>query len=153
MSSLRLEVSEYNRSATRRHGGVWNEAEIPITEWEDAMHRVVLPESLQIALGFDEPVLRWSGGKRERILREHAQLIEQRQLSDLSYYLSTWIFAGRAKPTLETWHVFFQEQGRWTLAVIGRGNNVSLNFVTLFSPSSPNKLPNRIARGEYIRRK
>lgn len=122
-------------------------------EWEAALRRVVLPESLQNALGFAEPILRWSAIKHERVLREHAQLIEQRQLADLSFYLSTWMYAGRAKPNTETWHVFFQEQGRWTLAVIGRDSNRSLNFVTLLSPSSPNKLPNRIARGEYIQRK
>lgn len=46
-------ASPVNPAAVRGPSGIWNEESLPVTEWEAAEHRVVLPQSLQKALGTD----------------------------------------------------------------------------------------------------
>lgn len=148
-----METSPYNRRVHRVAEGVWNDDELPVLEWEAAEHRVVLPEDLQRVLGIDVPVLRWARAKRGRVVQTHDQPNERRRAERLSFCLSTWIHAGRDRSKPATWHVFFEEAGRGTPVILGRDANGSVNVITLYSPSRPNTLRNRIDRGEYERRK
>jgi hypothetical protein len=147
-----MEISSHNPRAHRTPGGIWNEDELPVLEWEAAEHRVVLPESLQRALGIDTPVLRWAREKRDRVAQSHGQPNERRQAENLGFYLSMWTHAGPDRSRSATWHVFFEEDDRGTQVILGRDGNGSVNVVTLYSPSRPNALENRIARGNYVRR-
>lgn len=147
-----MEISPYNPRAHRLPGGIWNEDELPVLEWEAAEHRVVLPEDLQRVLKIETPVLRWARSRRERVTEMHGQPMEQRQAGNLSFYLSTWTHAGPDSTRAATWHVFFEEGGRGTQVVLGRDANGSMNVITLYSPSRPNALKLRIARGNYVRR-
>jgi len=151
-SSSRFEVSPYNSQARRRSGGIWNEDTLPVMEWEDAQHRVVLPEDLQIALGIDTPVLRWARNKHTLVLSTHGQANERRQAERIEFYLSSWDYAGPDPNRPASWHVFFEDEGRRTLVVFGRDANGSMNMVTLYSPKRPGALKNRMSRGNYMKR-
>lgn len=151
-SSSRFEVSPYNPGARRRPGGIWNDDTLPVTAWEAAEHRVVLPEDLQIFLGVDTPVLRWAQNKRDLVLSAHSQANERRQAERVDFYLSTWDYAGADPRKPGSWHVFFVDEGRRTLVVFGRDANGSMNMVTLYSPKRPSALKNRINRGKYLKR-
>jgi hypothetical protein len=143
------EVSPLNPAARREVGGVWNEDNLPILEWEIAEERVVLPEDLQILLGLETPVLRWRRSKYEQVMVDHDQPIEQRARRHLSAWLSRWERAGAEPGKSETWRVFLREAGRWVVVVIGRDREGSLNLITVHSPSDKKYVPNMLAKGEY----
>ena len=144
-----MEVSPFNPGARREPGGVWNEHQLPVLEWEIAERRVVLPVDLQIVLQLETSVLRWRRSKYEKVAREHAQQVEQRVLLDLDHHLDRWERAGPEPGKSETWRVFFRVEGRWVLVVIGRDREGSTNVVTLYSPSDNRYLVNMIAKGGY----
>jgi hypothetical protein len=146
---MRWEVSPFNPDARRQPGGFWNEDTLPVTEWEIPEHRVVLPADLQAALGLGVSVLRWRRSKHEQVSVDHGQPIEQRVRRNLSAWLTRWERAGTEPGKLETWRVFFRENERWIVVVIGRDREESLNVVTVYSPSDKNYLPNMLAKGDY----
>lgn len=147
-----IEISPINSRAHRVPGGIWNEDELPVLEWEMPEHRVVLPEELRHLCGFDVPVLRWARSKYQRVLERHIQPVEQQVLRDLSEHLGGWIRAGLEPGKTDVWRVFFQVEDRWCVAVLGRDRNGSHNVVTMHSPSDRNYLPNMMAKGNYAAR-
>lgn len=147
------EVSPFNPTAIRGSSGIWNEYVLPILEWEDARHRVVVPAHLQHALNLDAPVLRWSRAKRRDVLAAHRQAIERFFLADVTRFLDAWTYTGPQPGRRNTWRVFVLDERRWSMAVIGRDEWGSMNFITLYSPQRRSYIPNLIQRGVYLRRK
>lgn len=81
-------ASPHNPLAAMSSNGIWNEASIPVTEWEVPEHRVVIPQDLQRALRLDVPVARWSRAKRLLVERQHTQPVEIEQRTDISKRLA-----------------------------------------------------------------
>jgi hypothetical protein len=142
-------VSPFNPVAHREAGGVWNENDLPILEWEIPEERVVLTAELQILLGLETPVLRWRRSKYEQVMVEHAQPIEHGVRRHLSAWLSRWERAGAEPGKPETWRVFLRAGGRWVVVVIRRDREGSLNLITVHSPSDKRYVPNMLAKGDY----
>ena len=69
--------------------------------------------------------------KYERNLKDYPG--DQQQLDNLSTHLKNWEKAGKQPGKDNTWNVFFREEGRWFMAVIGCDKNGNYNLVTLYS--------------------
>lgn len=67
------EVSPFNPAARRETGGIRNDRKLPVTEWEIAEQRVVLPADLQLALDIPVLVLRWDRENYLTVMRQHAR--------------------------------------------------------------------------------
>ncbi len=146
-----LETHPLNPDAVRRPSGSWNEDSLPITEWENPAHRVVLPASLQVSLALPiGPVLRWDTRKLQVVIREHAR--DQHVIDDLGRYLTAWRFhgvetaedlAGRRIRTINQRILFQDEHRRWHPVSIGPllGSD---NVITVFGSSKPNFVENRL---------
>lgn len=147
------EVSPYNADAVRGSHGIWNEESLLVVDWEEASQRVVVPSHLRDVLGIDTPVLRWSKTKRRSVLREHRQDIERRYLANVEEFLDQWAYAGPQPGLSDTWRIFVEDQGRWSMAVFGTDERGSTNMITLYSPKRRSYIPNLIERGDYTRRK
>lgn len=147
------ETGPYNAAAVRGPHGIWNEKVLPVTTWESAVHRIVLPESLQEALHLESPVIRWATTKREKVIGQHSQPIEVQRRQHLDRFLASWEWAGVQPGKTDTWRIFFRQGYRWSLVGIGRDRNGSLNLVTAYSPSDQAFLWNMIQRGTYVSRK
>ena len=132
--------------------GYWGTEQVPILEWESPEHRVVLPATLQAVLGLPSPVLRWAREKVQQVQVRHAHPTEVIQRRAISERLDAWEYAGPQPGKGNTWHVFFVEDGRWTLAVIGRDQTSSYNFVTMYRPTKGNLLANKVGSGKYVSR-
>lgn len=113
---------------------------------------MVLPTTLQVTLGLESPVLRWAREKVEDVERRHRHPAEILQRADITTWLDRWVHAGPQPGKADTWQVFFEDQGRWSLAVIGRDRGGSDNFVMSFRPTQGRLLENRIRQGSYSRR-
>lgn len=146
------EVSPHNADAVRGPNGIWNEESLPVTAWESPVHRIVLPANLQRVLRLESPVIRWATSKREKMIVQHPQPIEVQQRQHLDRLLARWEWAGLQPRKDDTWRVFVRQGERWSLVVIGRDRNGSLNLVTTYSPSDPASLWNMIQRGSYVSR-
>lgn len=130
-----MEISPYNPRAHRLPGGIWNEDELPVLEWEAAEHRVVLPEDLQRVLKIETPVLRWARSKRDRVFREHGYLADL--LNDPASGLARWEYAGldsrlTSKEDIAPFLVFAQRGDMWIKMVFGMSRTGSMNFVSLY---------------------
>jgi hypothetical protein len=131
----RTETSPYNRRAHRVRGGIWNEDELPVLEWEAAEFRVVVRQSLQQALGLDTPVLRWSRAKRERVLREHAYLAPL--IESPTIELARWVYAGSdlrrsSEGAIAPFLAFSQHGAMWIKMVFGMSRAGSMNSISLY---------------------
>lgn len=103
---------------------------MPVVEWEEAFHRVVLDPSLMADLGIRKPVMRWARAKRREVLRSHAD--SQRQIDNIEQHLFASWWAGREPIEEGAYNVLFLDD-RWYIAVFGDDRNGSLNMVTLHS--------------------
>lgn len=125
-----------------RQDGVWCKAEYPVTDWEDAAYRVVLPASLQSALGVEEPVLRWSRDKRRAVLRDHA--VDVPVIWNVEMHLEDWRYCGQERKNHNAWRVLFLVKTRWYSLTLGRDETQSLNIITVFGSASTSFLRNRL---------
>ena len=140
---MRWEESPYNPAARREAGGVWNENEIPVTEWELPERRVVLPSDLQFALGIRVPVLRWDREKYETVASQHRR--DLHVIESLSAYLARWEYLGEeVEEYAGNYRVLFRDEpGRWYAASMGTLQG-SDNIITVFGSSKPNFVENRV---------
>lgn len=135
-------IHPLNRRAWRRSGEVWNADELPVTMWEAAEHRVVLPAHLQDALQLDEPVLRWPAAKQSRLELERGR--DNAILSSLSTWLDLWHFAGREVGEPHQWRVLFFSHDRWFAVTIGYDQRRNLNVITVVGGKAASFLRNRL---------
>lgn len=138
------EVSPYNSMAVRGRDEIWNEASLPVTSWETAAYRVVLPEALQRAMGVPEPVARWAEAKRAAVLAVHRR--DESVVAALAHHLNAWRYVGQENGRDATWCVVFQVDGRWHSATISRDAGGSLNIVTVFGSNKRRFVENRLKR-------
>lgn len=136
------EVNPFNQGAIRGAGGIWNEATLPILEWEDPFYRVVVPAYLQKVMGVSETVLRWARTKREVVLRTHPR--DSEIINNLNVFLPQWTYAGKEQGSSDVWRVLFEAKARWYATTIGRDENGSLNLVTIFGSQRRGFARNRL---------
>lgn len=125
-------------------GGIWNEDELPVLEWEAAEHRVVLPDDLQRVLGIGKPVLRWSVKKYRAVVGTHNR--DLHVVHDLARYLARWEYAGEETGVHEgNWRVLVRDEiGRWYAVSIGTDATGSMNVITLVGSGTRGFLSNRL---------
>ena len=140
-------VTTSNPRATKQDE-IWNKQELPVMDWEDAEHRVVLPATLQSALGVNEPVLRWSRLKREQVLRAHS--IDAPVIVNINMHLEDWRYCGREEKNTNLWRVLFSLNRRWYSVTVGRDATQSLNVITVFGSARSSFLRNRLRGIETI---
>lgn len=128
--------------AVRGQGGIWNEASLPVTNWETAEYRVVLPEALQRAMGVPEPVTHWAEAKRAAVLAVHRR--DAPVVAALADHLNAWKYVGKENGRDATWCVLFEVDGRWHSATISRDAGGSLNIVTAFGSNKRRFVENRL---------
>lgn len=138
------EVSRFNPDAVRGPNGIWNEETLPVLDWEDAAHRIVLSADLQRNLGLVQPVLRWQRDKRLRAFQKHLR-IAHLGFSDAGFW-AEWERFGTEPPKRISWNVFFTHQGAVSIAVLSRHHG-ELTFTTVFSPRT-SWLEERLRAGE-----
>lgn len=136
------ETHPLNSKVRKGQDGIWGSDDLPVMEWEAAGARVVLTSDLQEALDLNSPILRWSKEKRESVLREHASDPRDVQtLRDVSGLLRLPIKAGRdPRAGREEWLVYSQVDERMYRVVIGRDGSGSVNIVTLYGSSKPQRI-------------
>ncbi len=123
-------------------GGVWNEDELPVLEWEAAEHRVVLPESLQRSLGINVPVLRWDREKYTAVAMGHHR--DRHVIQNVSRYMAVWAYHGEEIARPGNMRVLFQDEaGRWYAASLGPRQG-EYTFITLFGGSDQGFRDNRL---------
>jgi hypothetical protein len=120
----------------------------PIVEWEDADHRVMLPWSLRLVLGVDEPILRWARQNRELVLAQHA--VDVAIIEDIGQHLEGWAYCGSERGSSDVWRVLFAVEARWYSLTLGRDATGSLNVVTIFGNSRASFLRNRLRGMESV---
>lgn len=128
--------------------GVPSASDYPMLEWEDAEHRVALPPSLRMAVGVDEPVLRWARQKRSLVLAQHA--VDASIIQDISRHIENWTYCGPERGNTGVWRVLFAVEARWYSLTLGRDATGSLNVVTIFGSSSASFLRNRLRGMEIV---
>jgi|GEM_PF-1526627 len=137
------EASPANPHALRGPNGVWNEELLAILEWEDALHRIVLPSDLQQQMRVSETVLRWARAKREDVLHVHER--DREIIFQINDHLPRWSYLGREWEGRDVWRVLFEVNDRWYAMTIGRDENGSLNLVTVFGSRRRGFVSNRLA--------
>lgn len=137
------EVSPFNPNARRMPDGIWNDVEIPITEWELPTKRVVLPLDLQLKLGIPVPVLRWDREKYLAVANQHSR--DAHVIENVSAHLARWECVGAETGVYTGNHriLFRDGAGRWFAASIGELQG-SYNIITVFGSSKPNFFDNRV---------
>jgi hypothetical protein len=104
---------------------------LPVTDWEAPEHRVVLPSSLQDALGYETPILRWSRAKRARNIRDHpADLVVIERLNDVLPLVERAgpdFRPGRCESLAFLWH-----ESRLYRVVVGPDRSGSFNVVSVY---------------------
>lgn len=138
-----MEVSPFNPGARRLPGGVWNEHQLPVLEWEISEQQALIPHSLQVAMDLHTPVLRWDRRKYESVVNQHRRDISI--ILELSRYLDAWVYVGEETGSYEgNRRILFQDRAdRWYSASVGPIQN-SYNMITVFGSSKPNFLENRL---------
>jgi hypothetical protein len=108
-------------------------------EWEAPAYRVVLPENLQEALGFETSVLRWSRKKRDQTLREHPA--DRGVIDTLNDLLPLVSRAGiDPRPGRNESRSFFEYQGHLYRVVMGPDRSGSVNVVSVYGTSKPSEI-------------
>jgi hypothetical protein len=102
-------MSRVNRQAIRGPRGYWNEHSLNLTEWEDPAFRIVVPESLQVAVGLETPVLRWVAHKRLEVFAKHSEVIDL-DFSD-GVFWEHWFLAGPEPTMRKAINVFWEHEG------------------------------------------
>jgi hypothetical protein len=124
------EVHPHNPGAIRGPDGIWCEDTIPVTSWEAAGHRVVLPLSVQRATGIPVPVLRWSAIKRLRVISTRPVLLDR--IERLDELLVEWIVVGLEPKAGGAWNLVFEDSGHLNTVIFGPDMNESWNVITIY---------------------
>lgn len=123
-------------------GGIWNEDELPVLEWETPEHRVVISEDLRRSLGMDVFVLRWDREKHTAVTTGHHR--DRHVVQDVSKYLALWEYHGEEIARPGNFRVLFQDEAdRWYAASIGPRQG-EYTFITLFGGSDQGFRDNRL---------
>lgn len=149
------EISLYNTAAIRGEHGIWNEDSLPVTEWEAAEHRVVVPASLQASLTLPVPaVLRWDDEKYRLVVNQRHRDLPV--ILNLTHYLSTWRYHGEEiGEHAGNQRILLQDDyDRWYAVSIGPLQG-SHNVITVIGGSDRRYLDNRKRgmKGIFERRK
>lgn len=141
----KTETHPFNDTVTRKPGGIWGEAVLPILEWEIAERRVVVPTGLQASLTLPTPaVLRWAAVKYRNVTIKHDR--DRVVANSLSPYLEQWVFHGEElgpKPGYQ--RILFQDENRrWYAVSIGPDRNGSHNMITVMGSTESNFVRNRL---------
>lgn len=132
----------------RGPSGIWNEETLAITDWEAPSRRVVIPESLQLAMSLGTPVLRWDAKKATKLWRDRPRDAHVRD--DLTRYLAGWEYCGEEKRAGNIRVLFQDEDGRWyafSMGVLQR----SFNAITVVGGSDAGFLNNRLRGKSTVR--
>jgi hypothetical protein len=111
--------------------GYWNEDSLILTEWEDPDYRIVVPQSLQGAVGLETPVLRWVAHKRLEVFAKHPE-VRELDFSD-GVFWKNWILAGPEPTRRKATNVFWEHAGTLFFAAISQHYG-ALTFSTVFRP-------------------
>jgi hypothetical protein len=125
-----------NPAAVQGVGGVWGEAILPVTEWEIAHRRVVVPADLQLLIGLPVPVLRVSRNVHAKQLTKHADTLAYYER--LSEILGEWSFYrqkidrdGEPVPEWEVIQIVSEGKDEWPLlTALGIDASGSWNLIT-----------------------
>ncbi|MCC6705479.1 MAG: hypothetical protein IT334_11420 [Thermomicrobiales bacterium] len=105
---------------------------LPITEWEDAYQRLVLPERVQISLALDQAVIRWARVKRAQVLNEHPSDVAD--IERIEELMKRLLAAGRdPRKNRSEFLLFCGDDRKMFRVVIGLDKAGSLNIVTVFA--------------------
>lgn len=122
-----------NPNATIGTDGIWNSDSLPILEWEDPWSRVVLPESVQRAIGSD-PVLRWSRDKVTKVRADHPRDLPY--IDNPTTWMDTAIHIVREtrQGRDSNWQVISSHEDRLIKFVMGTSRESgAIQMITLFS--------------------
>lgn len=144
-------MSRFNPDAVRGVDGIWNQDTLPITDWEAADQRVVLPVQLQRSVGDAfPPVLRWSQIKYQNAVTKHHRVLSG--IRDISRHLVHCRYHGQETGShMGNQRALFPDHtGRWYALTIGPDRNHSYNVVTLIGGSDKHVVLNRLRSLENV---
>jgi hypothetical protein len=130
-----------NPAARLGPNGIWNEDVLPVFEWESPEHRVVLPATLEEALGLqDTPVLRWDSLKYRIVVAKHGRDLPV--IKALSMQIDRWEYIGIETAT-GNMRVMFPADDRWYAVSIGERQG-GHTVISVFGGSDKRFLANRL---------
>lgn len=136
------EAHSNNPFVVRSPSGIWGEDILPVTEWEAAEHRVVMPLFVARLVRMNPGILRWADIKFKQVREKHARDIAA--IYTLDRHVANWQFLGIERTTGHYRLLFQDNADRWYAFTFGKDRNDSWNAISITGGSANHFLENRL---------